>query len=78
MKQTPPVALIETALEMLLDTDHTRALTEFRALGRHRLERLKDVTGPQNALERGYLLGLETAATMILTMPAAQLAKIEL
>jgi hypothetical protein len=83
----PAVMFIEMALEAvrvapawaILDE-----LKEFRSLGEPG-ERLTKMTFPAGVdpasvtdLERGYLIGLETARALLATMPAAVFAKVSI
>ncbi len=87
MATIPPVGTIEAALDAiklasgpkLLVFD--RELKEFRTLGPARLDALaKSSTLPAGIsdVERGYLLGLETARACLQGMPAAAAAGVEL
>lgn len=77
----PAVAFIEIALASVGHTDHAadvrNELQEFRALGQGRLSKLV-IPHAATDLERGYLIGLETARVLLRGMPAAVAAGIEL
>jgi hypothetical protein len=75
----PPVSMIETALGQLVSTsaDQVKELKELRLLGRERIKNLREKLDLTD-LERGYLLGLETARVIIATMPAAVIAGVEI
>jgi len=81
--QIPPVGIIEAGLDVLRTRDPRVVedeLTEFRLLGA-RVDRPFLPKGLQTVatdVERGYLLGLETARAVLETMPAAVLAGVEL
>ena len=71
----PAVMFLEMALDSLKDMrpeDVEHHLREFRMLGT-RLEQ-----AGMNDVEHAYLLGLQTARVLLMTMPAAVQAGIEL
>jgi len=72
----PSVLLVEMGAVQVAaaaSEDVARELREMRGLGEARLAAMVVTAevGPVSELERGYLLGLETARVLLATMPAA-------
>ena len=74
----PPLGVDDTAPKT---TDLDREIHEFRMLGT-RDDHLGAVVtyngSPLSERERGYLIGLETARALLVTMPSAVIAKVTL
>lgn len=77
----PAVAQIEEAIDVLTATpriDLATTLKEFKELGPGRKKTLREKTLALSDMERGYLLGLQTARQMLQGMPQAVEAGITL
>jgi len=73
----PAVMFIEMAIDMMKDKDQgdfESELREFRSLG-NRLDAVKFPDGATN-VEKGYIIGLEVARTLLLTNPKAMQADV--
>jgi hypothetical protein len=72
----PPVALIEQAIDDLKHRDSAQLRAQLKELHMAGLRLKFDLIVPTTNIERGYLLGLETARVVLQTMPAAIMAKV--
>lgn len=71
MRQVPPVAFIESALETFGQGEEgrTAAVKELRGLGTARRNKYRDLDPTLTNFERGYLLGLKVAQLLDEAMP---------